>query len=76
MAFYCLDCRFRGNDIADPSIRLKCYEKGILPRWVFHSFPGGGKKQKNQSINPGRTAKPDIAFLYKRQSCIFLAWIS
>jgi len=27
MAFYCLDCRFRGNDTADPSIRLKCYKE-------------------------------------------------
>ena len=31
-AFYYLDCRFRGNDTADPSFRLNCYWPGN-PAW-------------------------------------------
>jgi hypothetical protein len=45
MAFYCLDCRFRGNDIlplgrrtAGFFIRLKCYKVILLHLTLDHSF--------------------------------------
>jgi len=36
---YVLDSRFRGNDTADPSIRLKCYVNEAVPKWVAQRRP-------------------------------------